>query len=661
MLEEIYLGLNDFEPRPNARISAYAKANKDYWVVNISFTEELPPLGKAFAPSLPWVKKGQPVCFTVKPNPPEYYKEDGDQFIVEQEKAQSVRPILDYRSGGLEHARYQCIEVGFEEGITIFDDKIIIAIADDRCLVVELTLDQLTNRYVSQTGSVSVFSLNPAIFKSDLINGRLYEVPHQTVREKLNDVPWKMDSDLLKDLLKSLQKHDQDGPSKKERENLVSVFNRAKSLSDQLPDMEHLEAWLPSFCDRLDTYVEAPLRIAETLSQIEPVKQQLDDIRTHVENNLREKLEPQVRSQLEASHQDLQQSLAAASSELQSLQDELEHIHTEKAALEENLSGLHNELARQIHRLNPVLGAGDGLAKDDFEELVKGLRTVLGAHAKQLSPRLAQTPPWSQVQASPSELIDFSQLSDRLNNVAREAGITGPSMQLLDVGVRSGALVILPQAQAETMVPAYARAVSCGDFVRVALGPSLLQLDDLWVHPAKEQPTGFAHAWLEAEMNPDQIQLVWLDGLHRTPMDLWLPSLIGTLHNEKRPSNFLIIASLEDNLLDRERYWKELPQATFPIFSETQACGMSQFYRFERKPFTCLDWQSAPDSLLDQEDLEDVIDRCDPNNYFALKAEASLYLALAKVSNSEIPISEQLQKMAIPRALGQQWLAGIIE
>lgn len=103
----------------------------------------------------------------------------------------------------------------------------------------------------------------------------------------------------------------------------------------------------------------------------------------------------------------------------------------------------------------------------------------MGDHAKHLSPRYAQIPPWSLAQiASSSKQITF-QLPERLNKVAREAGILSESMSLFDVGARSGAFVILPQMQAEVMVPAYARAVSRGDFVRVALGPSVLHLDDL--------------------------------------------------------------------------------------------------------------------------------------------------------------------------------------
>ena len=654
VLEETYLGLNDYEPRPHARVTAIAKLSNGCWIKQNSFTDGLPPIGKAFAVNLSWVKENQPVCFTVKPNPKEV---DGnlDQYIIEQDKARRVRCILDYRAEGLEQARYQCIEVGFEEKPDLFSDEIICAIADDQCLVIELILDPVTNRYVSRTGEVPIYSLNPTVFNSDLIMGRLYEVPEHTIGEQLEKVPWKMDQDLLDDLLKVLHRHDSEGPSKNERQNLISTFSRAKNIANELPDLVHLESWLSSFRERINAYVDAPLRIAETLLQIAPVKHQLEEARSRVENTLREELEPLVRSQLEANQQDLKQKLDTANNDLQGLLDDLNLKNDERSALENSLSGLKKELIRQIQRLNPVLGAG--LEKEDFEQLVKSLRSALGAYAKRLSPRLPQTPPWSLVQASTSERISYSQLPERLNKVAREAGITSSSMQLLDIGVRSGALVILPQAQAETMVPAYARAVSRGDFVRVALGPSLLQLDDLWEHPAKEQPTGFTHAWLEAEMNPDQIQLVWLDGLQRTPMDLWLPSLIGTLHNEKRPSNFLIIASLEEKLLDSERYWKDLPEATFPISPETQACSMSQFYKFEKKMVTHLDWHSAANSLLDQEDFEDMIDRCDTHNYFTLKAEADLYLAMAKVNSSETPISEQLQKIAIPRNQGKQWLA----
>ena len=664
MSEELYLGFSDrdYLPGQGSRIKTVAKLVDGSWKASSTFEDELPPKGSAFAidPSLSWLQKDQLITFRVKPNH-QIVRDGYDQYIVEQ-GAQPARPIIDYRTGGFELTRYHCIEVGFNE-IDLIRNDVIIAIANDKCLCVTLTLDQTINRYVSRTGlgTAKIFALNSAIFTSDLIDGRLYEVPDQTVGEKLTEMPWKMDSDLLKDLLKLLQKNSQEGPSKKERESLSGIFNRAKSLAYQLPDIEHLEEWLPYFCDRMDAYLDAPVRIAETLIQIDPIKQQIEDIRINAESNLRNELEPLVRTQLEESYQELKEAVKAGHIELQALKDELHHKKTEKYTLEESYTSLQRELVTQIHRLNRTLGVVNNVSKQDFDELIKCLQTALGDYSMQLSPRLAQNPPWSLVQSSSSDCIRFDQLPDRLNKVALEAGITGSSMQLLDVGIRSGALVILPQAHAETMVPAYARAVSRGDFVRVPLGPSVLQLDDIWVHPAKEQTTGFALAWLEAEMNSDQIQLVWLDGLHRTPMDLWIPSLIGAINIDKRPSNFLIIASLENNLLDSNRVWKELPQVTFPIFPETQACGLSQFYRSEPNQTTYLDWNSNTDKLVDQDDFEDAIDQCDPNNYFALKAETAIYRALAKVSTSQTPISEQLLKMAQLRDQGRKWLAQIFE
>lgn len=45
----------------------------------------------------------------------------------------------------MEYARYQCLEVGFSID-AIDSEDVIIAISDEECLVVHLTLDQTTNR-----------------------------------------------------------------------------------------------------------------------------------------------------------------------------------------------------------------------------------------------------------------------------------------------------------------------------------------------------------------------------------------------------------------------------------------------------------------------------------------------------------------------------------
>jgi len=388
----------------------------------------------------------------------------------------------------------------------------------------------------------------------------------------------------------------------------------------------------------------------------------IDRLRCKVENSLREELEPHVRSQLEDCYQGLKQEIEAAGNELQALSEELAVKQNEKNGIEATFAGLRDELISQIQRLNPVLGLENGMADKDFEQLLNSLRSILGDHAKHLSPRYAKIPPWSLAQvASSNEQITFSQLPDRLNKVAREAGVLSESMSLFDVGARSGALVIVPQTQAEVMVPAYASAVSRGDFVRVALGPSVLHLDDLWAHPAKDQPTGFAYAWLEAESNPDQVQLVWLDGLHRSPMDLWLPSLIGVLHSDKRPSNLLVVASIEDNQLDTERVWRELPKASFPIVPKTQSCGLKQFSNPDQKQITSICWSSGADILVDKDDLDEVIELCDQNDYFALRTETALYRAIAKTHSSDFPISKRLYETKGPREQGLEWLKGIIE
>jgi hypothetical protein len=99
-------------------------------------------------------------------------------------------------------------------------------------------------------------------------------------------------------------------------------------------------------------------------------------------------------------------------------------------------------------------------------------------------------------------------------------------------------------------------------------------LDDLWRQPGGVKPTAFAAAWAAARLDPGRYRVVLLDGLQRTPMDLWLPSLIDVLLTPARPRNLLTFASLGARAIDPARVWHGMDASVIPLLP-TAASGLS--------------------------------------------------------------------------------------
>ncbi len=116
-----------------------------------------------------------------------------------------------------------------------------------------------------------------------------------------------------------------------------------------------------------------------------------------------------------------------------------------------------------------------------------------------------------------------------------------------------------------TVFDTYAAAVAGGQLYRELAGPTILSMDDLWVRPGTGAPTAFATAWRSAAADPGSWQLVWLEGLHRSPVDLWLPSLAELLRHPSRPENLMVGASLDASFADNDRRWQDASESCLPI------------------------------------------------------------------------------------------------
>ena len=203
MSETFYLGHTDYKPKPYTRINCIAKAINGAWKKQ-SLIDELPAVGKVFAPSLAWVEENQLIAITIQANPKQV--DDGqDHYIVKD--AFSPNIVLDYRSRSMEQIRYTLIESGLTN-ISPHTDEIIVALSDTECLVVKVKPHPSHGRYVTSPGTIDIYSFNKAIFEGDTFNGQFLEIPEDTVGDFVREITWKLDQELLGDVLKKISVHD---------------------------------------------------------------------------------------------------------------------------------------------------------------------------------------------------------------------------------------------------------------------------------------------------------------------------------------------------------------------------------------------------------------------------------------------------------------------
>ena len=82
MSETFYLGHTDYKPKPYTRINCIAKAINGAWKKQ-SLIDELPAVGKVFAPSLAWVEENQLIANTTQAKPKQV---DDDVQEIEVQK-----------------------------------------------------------------------------------------------------------------------------------------------------------------------------------------------------------------------------------------------------------------------------------------------------------------------------------------------------------------------------------------------------------------------------------------------------------------------------------------------------------------------------------------------------------------------------------------------
>jgi len=660
MSETFYLGHTDYKPKPYTRINCIAKAINGAWKKQ-SLIDELPAVGKVFAPSLAWVEENQLIAITIQANPKQV--DDGqDHYIVKD--AFSPNIVLDYRSRSMEQIRYTLIESGLNN-ISPYTDEIIVALSDTECLVVKVKPHPSHGRYVTSPGTIDIYSFNKAIFEGDTFNGQFLEIPEDTVGDFIREITWKLDQELLGDVLKKIKQFDEIDLSKRDREKIISILHRALEITDENEDWDSINEWIVGYSQRVTLSLGTPELIASTLFGMSSVREELERLKSQDRQKYLNEEKPVIRQKIESELKDLNDNREILNVEIKENEENLRDLKVIVSECQDRISNLKSQLLYEIKQLNQTFGDIQDLDSQDNSQLLERFKKALQDSGKLISPFDSSIPPWSQGnEAENISLINNLEFPTILKEQAKKTGIPTEEMKLLDVSLRSGALTILPQQSAEILIPKYAQVITGGVFFREPLGPNILNLDDLWVQPSLGKSTGFARAWSTALQNPEQYHIIWLDGIQRTAVDLWLPSLVGVLYGSNRPKNLLIVATLANKFLDADRLWRDLPNFSIPIASEIENIRSKSLVQGIYKKdvqLTRLHIQESEfciDKDIDEYRYEMEERKLAPH---MLETEIRLYLAESLLVDEKSSISDRLKKYSTLRENGQKWLESLLK
>ncbi|WP_374659911.1 hypothetical protein [Phenylobacterium sp.] len=553
MSDLLYLGFCVFEPRrPSyfSKVAALAAAQDGAWRLYHDWRAALPPEGRAFAPQLAGWHEDELLTFRIEPNTRD--EPNRDEFIV----AAPQRPmeILDFRTVDPEVARRTLVEEGLAER-RLEGRSVAVALRGDVCVVVRLERHPDERRAVASTGGLEelpLHALDSRTFEGDRIRERFYAVPGVTVGPQVGVVNWCLDADFLKSVVARLRRAGGDNlPSRSQVEKLVQFLAHAKLAPSNGEDLSAVRARLSVLAGQLGEGVPALYALVDAVAELQPVAEGLDARRRQLETELRAEIAPRIRSELEAAQSELTGVRDGLLAETRALAQQAEAARDDVSTAQADLDALRAAIGEELLAAQRTLAdsaPGDGSAREAAESLSGRLSST-----PEIWPRAA--PPWGRVDPGDAETLGGSRYAERLKENAEQFGFVARDALVADVSVRAGRLTLLPEAEADAFVRCLAGVCAGEAYVRHTLDPSVLSLDDLWRHPATGAPTPFAFAWTAAKLDPRRYRVVLLEGVHRTPLDLWAGGLVRILERADRPANLLVFASYGDALLDPARGW----------------------------------------------------------------------------------------------------------
>jgi hypothetical protein len=555
----IYIGYTLFAHATVNRIRPVALAEPGGWRPVSEAERRFPDEGTIFSvdPLVVGKDEGYVVLFTIAENP-KYERAGHDRFIT-VEVCEPYEIIADFERLTPEEQRDTATLGGFKRGLQQLS-QIVLPLGDGKCAFPHMRLQAESGRWTvspeEDTSSIKLYSCDLrdtiALEGPSPVAGRFFALPGHRPSHPVGLVNWQSDAEFFDTIIKFIKRTDELHPgsdlnqiSKAVMRRLRTAYVQAELLSGYPGQNEALHERLGPFIAKLEGGGEAIEKIASTLMSNVAIqriiasftKKEIEAARAKMEDQVR--LEVRGRAEAEIDHLRSHQADLEASIEL---------LEGEKIKVESQIGELAELRRDRLAEAQASFGEFFGRISEGASDLAKLLESArsLGVSIPSRSPFGEDNgmgdPPWTSEQAGSGTEISVTEFPSALVEASKKSGIGFPPMMKLDIVIRSGEIAILSGSAAEELLTVYASCLTAGAVYGMAIDPTILGVDDLWVHPTRRKETAFAAAWKAALRHPDRPHLVRLDDIDAASLSNWIPRLAAVLRRA-RPSNLFVVAT----------------------------------------------------------------------------------------------------------------------
>jgi hypothetical protein len=383
-------------------------------------------------------------------------------------------------------------------------------------------------------------------------DGRSFALPGRYPSREVALINWQTDADFFGSIVKLVKNTADIQPgspnqalSKSVIERLQTFYSRSQIFNGASGEMQAVRERLGEFLTKLEDGQFSIDEIANALMKNPAVKQSIDDIAQREAEATRIRVETKIKDEVRAKAEAEMATLFPAMKELNATIAELER---DKQTLAADITELKRLREVRVVEVESSFGALLQRFKeggDRFAQLIANLKSVgivLPTGASETSRRDFDDPPWNRHESSVGAEVTLDEFPGVLGNAAKTVGLPLEVVAKFDIATRSGEIAIAIGPAAEFLLDLYASCFAAGAVYRVALDPTVLGIDDLWINPTRQRETAFAAGWKSALEFPDRPHLVCLDDLDSASLSNWFPWFAKALRRS-RPANLFVVAT----------------------------------------------------------------------------------------------------------------------
>lgn len=530
----------------------------------------------------------------------------GDRLL-----ARGLKPavqMIDFSSVTLDDARRELLENGLPSS-RARPGEAVVRLPGDVCVKTTMSYDTSTGLLrarFTRPDDLAVLQCHPDVAAGASVEGIRYVIPGREPYEVVDYVDWSTDSEFLERTLKHIKRvvRTEGRPNEFVKLGIDAIGRLAMYLNRLGPPagtrdpLHRMRARLEGFLPKFQASVDDLDAIVELLEAYRPVEFRISiDVETRkaeLDTELRTRLEPLVRAEIEAEHENALSDIRAIRREVEEAEAKRHDLASRLEITEEELTTLRRALRDELAIVHDALADAPAESLSGANEIARRLAERLSKTSMDLNIVPPATPPWGRTGSKSVTPIVQGELRERMEAEARHAGISTTDLLTLDALLRAGELVVLIEPHDRILLDTYADVVSGGRIRKCVVDASIIGLDDLWRQPGSGSPTPLARAWTAARAHPDETLVIVLEYLDAAPLSFWLPLLVTELGSPDRPSNLLVVGTLmaSGNTSSEDLHafrTSVVPLATIPSAETWMRLALRETRRESVAPPTMLD------------------------------------------------------------------------